>query len=99
MTINQKNQIKEEISNLKNVFDVEEEIKKILDQEFTNISKREKKILESRIKKKTLKAIGEEFGLTLERIRQIEKRAKQKKQKEEEVFNKAVKEIIKQLKK
>lgn len=77
----------------------QEEIKKILDQKFTNISKREKKILESRIKKKTLKAIGEELGLTLERIRQIEKRAKQKKQKEEEVFNKAVKEIIKQLKK
>lgn len=77
----------------------QEEIKKILDQEFTNISKREKKILESRIKKKTLKVIGEEFGLTLERIRQIEKRAKQKKQKEEEVFNKVVKEIIKQLKK
>lgn len=77
----------------------QEEIKKILDQEFTNISKREKRVLECRIKKKTLKAIGEEFGLTLERVRQIEKKAKEKKRNEDRVFNKAVKRITKELKK
>jgi len=77
----------------------QEEIKKILDQEFTNISKREKRVLECRTKKKTLKVIGKELGLTLERVRQIEKRAKEKKQRESEIFNKAVKKIIKELKK
>lgn len=79
----------------------EKKIKKILDDEFTSISltEREIQILEARMKGKTYKTIGKEFNVTLERIRQIEKRARIKKDKKDKsvkkTFNKIKKEIDK----
>jgi RNA polymerase sigma factor (sigma-70 family) len=57
----------------------ENETEKILEEQYKNLTPRQREILEMRLKGKTLEEIGNKFGITRERVRQILARLKNKK--------------------
>lgn len=71
-------------------------IQQIIEEELSilDLTPREKEILRLRAKGKTLKEVGDKLNLTMERIRQIQEKAKERKIS----FLKVVKKITKRIK-
>jgi RNA polymerase sigma factor (sigma-70 family) len=52
---------------------------KIMEEQYKNLTLRQKEILKMRLESKTLEEIGNKFGISRERVRQILARLKNKK--------------------